>query len=220
MKVINTNFTLSKNDKLVVLTGAGVSAESGLKTFRDNNGLWENHKVEDVATPQAFIRNPIMVWKFYKQRFMQLSNVKPNTGHYALCKLEEYLKDNFTLITQNVDGLHHLAGSKNVLEMHGSLSKSVCTKCNQEMHMKDVDLSVDLPICSECGGELRPKVTWFGEVPYHLDNIFRSLQEADYFLVLGTSGTVYPAAQFVAIAKSQNAKTICVNLTKQQMLPL
>lgn len=200
-----------KDSKVVVLTGAGISAESGLKTFRENNGLWETHHVEEVATPEAFAADPELVWKFYKQRYHQLNDVQPNAAHYALKKLEDYLGDNFWLITQNVDGLHRVAGHKNVLEMHGSLRTCFCSRCKHGYQMCDVDLEPTIPICMECNGYLRPDIVWFGEVPYHMGRIYGLLQETDYFLVVGTSGVVYPAAGFLMIALDCGARTIGVN---------
>ena len=213
-KKMETKFKFKKNDKVVVLTGAGISAESGLKTFRDHNGLWENHRVEQVATPEAFRADPELVWKFYKQRYFQLPEVKPNPGHFALKKLEDYLEENFFIITQNVDGLHYLVGNERVLEMHGSLRRSFCSKCKTKYKMKEIDLSPEVPKCEKCGGFIRPDIVWFGEMPYFLDEIDEILRKADYFLVVGTSGTVYPAAQFLNIAKYNGAFTIGVNLDK------
>jgi len=201
----------SNDDKIVVLTGAGISAESGIQTFRGAGGLWGNYRVEEVATPEAFARKPTFVWKFYKERLQQLEKAKPNPGHYALKKLEDFAKDNFTLVTQNIDGLHRKAGNKRILEMHGAADRCRCIKCNEYYPLSQVDLSLDIPFCKRCGGMLRPDVVWFGEVPYHLDEIAQVSREADYFIVVGTSGVVYPAAGFVQIAKYANAITICVN---------
>jgi NAD-dependent deacetylase len=206
---------IRKSDKVVVLTGAGISAESGIKTFRDNNGLWEEQAVEDVATPAAFQRDPLMVWRFYKERLAQLQDVKPNPAHFALARLESYCQD-FVLITQNVDGLHQAAGSKNVWQMHGALDQAVCTACCGKFSSSQIDLTEPLPHCPECAGNLRPDIVWFGEMPYFLDEIQKALQQADYFLAIGTSGLVYPAAQFMQIAKYCRAKTICVNLEDPQ----
>ncbi|MCK4312827.1 MAG: NAD-dependent deacylase [Candidatus Cloacimonetes bacterium] len=209
---MKTALKFKKEDKVVVLTGAGISAESGLKTFRDNDGLWENHRVEEVATPQAFQSDPRLVWKFYKLRYFQLSEVKPNPGHFALKKLEDFLGKNFFIITQNVDGLHQQAGNERVLEMHGSLRNCFCIKCKTKYKMKDIDLTPDIPSCDKCGGAVRPDVVWFGEIPYFLNEIDEIIKKADYFLVVGTSGVVYPAAQFLYIAKMRGAKTIGANL--------
>ncbi|MBN1327642.1 MAG: NAD-dependent deacylase [Candidatus Cloacimonetes bacterium] len=207
-----TRFKFSPNDRIVVLTGAGISAESGLKTFRDSDGLWENHRVEEVATPEAYLRNPELVWRFYKQRYLQLSEVEPNPGHKALKQIEDFAGGNFTLITQNVDGLHRRCGNKRVLEIHGSLELSFCSKCLAKFPMNEIDLEQSLPRCDNCGGLLRPDIIWFGEIPYHLDIISDILCQADFFLVVGTSGVVYPAAQFLHICKSYNAITIGINL--------
>ncbi len=205
---------LTKESRVVVLTGAGISAESGLKTFRDNNGLWENHRVEEVATPEAFENNPEMVWRFYKQRYFQLSEVTPNDGHLALKRLEKFLGNNFTLITQNVDGLHNEAGNKRVNDMHGSLKSCFCISCAEKFQMSNVDLTPTIPICTSCGGYLRPDIVWFGEMPYHLENLYKYVENADIFLVVGTSGNVYPAAQFIAVARQAGAYTIGINLEK------
>jgi len=202
---------IDKDSKLVVLTGAGVSAESGLKTFRDNDGLWENYHVEQVATPEAFLADPELVWRFYKQRYFQLNEVKPNPAHHALKKLEDYLEDNLWLVTQNVDGLHLIAGNKNVIEMHGSLRTCFCSRCHQNYQMVEVNLDSAIPLCEKCGGYLRPDIVWFGEVPYHMGRIYNLLQNTDYFLVIGTSGIVYPAAGFLMIAMDSGARTIGVN---------
>jgi NAD-dependent deacetylase len=209
---MNTAFRIGKQDNLAVLTGAGISAESGLKTFRDNNGLWEQHRVEDVATPRAFAKDPAMVWRFYKQRYFQLDEVMPNPGHAALVALEQSLGSRFSLITQNVDGLHARAGNQRVYEMHGSLHSCFCNDCGAHFAMQDVDLQPAIPQCPTCGGDLRPDIVWFGEMPYFLEEIDGILQRATHFLVIGTSGSVYPAAQFVAIARMHGARTMGVNL--------
>ncbi len=209
---MKTKFKFKKNERLFILTGAGISAESGLRTFRDNNGLWENYRVEQVATPQAFKRDPGMVWRFYKERYSQLKKAKPNAGHFAIKKLEDFFQENFFLVTQNVDGLHLTAGNKKVLEMHGSLHKCFCTRCKTRYKFEDIDLSQNIPGCLNCEGQLRPDIVWFGEMPYFLDEINKILSKTDYFLVVGTSGVVYPAAQFLYIAKNYGADTIGINL--------
>ena len=203
-----------KNDFIVILTGAGISAESGVKTFRDNDGLWENHRVEDVATPQAFTRNPQLVWRFYRERYEQSEEVQPNAGHRALVTLEEAFQDRFLLVTQNVDGLHTKAGSQRVLEMHGSLYTCFCVRCKQKFQMSEINLDSDIPPCPACGSSLRPDIVWFGETPYFLDEIFHALQKVTVFISIGTSGNVYPAASFIAMARQNGAKTISVNLAK------
>lgn len=206
-----TDIRFNPNHKVVVLTGAGISAESGIKTFRDNNGLWESHNVYDVATPEGFSSNPRLVWQFYKQRYAQLSQVEPNAGHYALVELEHFLKKNFCLVTQNIDGLHKKAGNTEIIEMHGTLKKVLCSKCNSKYKMSEVNLEEELPRCLSCNGILRPDVVWFGEVPYKLELISRKTMMADFFIVIGTSGVVYPAAHFLILAKQNNAYTIGVN---------
>jgi len=205
------NITFSETTNLTVLTGAGISAESGLKTFRDSNGLWENHNVEEVATPQGFQKNPALVWKFYKQRYFQLSEVKPNPAHFSLVRLEKFCRKNFKLITQNVDGLHTEAGNSNIYEMHGTLRECFCSECKAKFLMEKIDLTAEIPLCPHCNAALRPNIVWFGEMPYFMDEIFSILQKTDVFLVIGTSGTVYPAAQFLPIAKQYGAFTIGIN---------
>lgn len=202
--------------RLTVLTGAGISAESGLQTFRDNNGLWENYRVEEVATPEAFQKNPELVWRFYKSRYWQLQQVEPNPGHLALVKLEKSYPDNFTLITQNVDGLHLKAGNSKVLEMHGSLHSSSCIKCRQKFPMNRIDLKPPLPICPDCGGMLRPDVVWFGELPYFLPEISDILERTDFLLVAGTSGVVYPAALFLPVARNNGAITVGIDIKEPE----
>ncbi|HNX00659.1 MAG TPA: NAD-dependent deacylase [Candidatus Cloacimonadota bacterium] len=216
MHQFKSKFKLLAEHRVVVLTGAGISAESGIRTFRDNNGLWEDHNVEDVATPEGFLRNPELVWKFYKERYAQLSTVKPNPGHYALVRLEEAMQDRFCLVTQNIDGLHIDAGTKRIYEMHGKLRECFCVNCNQYFRMKEIDLSMKVPECPSCGDFLRPDVVWFGEIPYHLPEIEQKLIKTDYLLVVGTSGVVYPAAGFAAIAKMRGAKIIGINLEEPE----
>ena len=194
---------------IVVLTGAGISAESGIRTFRDNNGLWEEYPVEEVATPQAFERNPKLVWRFYNERRKQLQSARPNRAHFALAEIEEKMGENFLLITQNVDDLHERAGSKNILHIHGELKKVRCTKCDY-LEKREDNLS-ELPICPKCFSLLRPHIVWFGETPFYLDVIYRVLKRCDWFIAIGTSGVVYPAAQFVQEAKASDARTICIN---------
>ncbi len=200
--------------KIVVLTGAGISAESGISTFRDNNGLWEQHRIEDVATPEAFQRNPKLVHTFYNARREQLDNqaIAPNAAHLALVELEKVLGDDFLLITQNVDDLHQRAGSKNLLAMHGSLRESLCSYCKHKGLVKS-PLSTDTvcPACTKKGG-MRPNIVWFNEMPYYLEEIYAALASCDIFISIGTSGNVYPAAGFVAIANEAKAHTIELNL--------
>ncbi len=200
---------------LVVLTGAGISAESGLQTFRDANGLWENHRVESVASPEGFDRDPILVHQFYNQRRKQLKEVNPNAAHIALANLEAAWPGDFLLITQNVDDLHERAGSKKVLHMHGELKKALCKSCGGR-NSWDGDLSAK-DECPTCGhrGSLRPDIVWFGEVPYGMEKIMDALQACDIFISIGTSGRVYPAAGFVKMAKQ--AFRIELNLTSSDV---
>ncbi|MDY0151143.1 MAG: NAD-dependent deacylase [Candidatus Cloacimonas sp.] len=208
----------SPKTKVVALTGAGISAESGIRTFRESGGLWESHRVEDVATPQGFEINPSLVWEFYRQRLQQSQKALPNPAHYALVDLENYLGSNFCLITQNVDGLHSRAGSKMPLEMHGSLYSCYCTNCRSKYAMEDINHSVKIPVCEKCGAPLRPDIVWFGEIPYNLFDIENALKHCEHLIIIGTSGTVYPAAGFVMTAKLMGANTIAINLDKPDNL--
>ena len=197
--------------KVVVLTGAGVSAESGLSTFRDNDGLWENHRVEEVATPEAFDRNPKLVQRFYNMRRANLKTVKPNAAHLALAKAEQRF-ESFLLVTQNVDDLHERAGSQNMMHMHGELLKQRCVQCHAVSVIAG-DMYIE-SVCSSCGseGSLRPDIVWFGEMPYFMDEIMTALMDCDLFVSIGTSGSVYPAAGFVQIANQSGAETVELNL--------
>jgi NAD-dependent deacetylase len=197
--------------KIVVLTGAGISAESGLPTFRDADGLWEGHRVEDVASPEAFDLQPSVVHRFYDARRAAIAGVEPNPAHLALARLEEHLGDDVLVVTQNIDDLHERAGSTRVVHMHGELRSALCRACRTRTPWTD-DLG-DHPPCPRCGvSELRPDVVWFGEVPYEMDRIFEALHEADLFVAIGTSGVVYPAAAFVQFAAGAGARTIELNL--------
>jgi len=202
------------SSKVVILTGAGISAESGIKTFRDNDGLWENHKVEDVATPYAWQQNPELVWKFYQERRIQLSEVTPNPAHYALVDLSSICKE-FTLITQNVDDLHERSGIKNVIHMHGELRRLKCEQTRiSELRMANKDLESKYIYCNCCSNpiKMRPDIVWFGEEPYHLNKIYHKIQDCDLFVVVGSSGNVYPAAGLVNLASNFGAHTILFNL--------
>ena len=207
---------MPKKDQINVLalTGAGISAESGISTFRDSGGLWENHRIEDVATPEAFRKDPELVWEFYKQRYLQAIEKDPNAGHSSLVELEKRLGNRFHVITQNVDGLHQKAGQKNIYEMHGSLFSSFCTNCHKKHPTKELDFSIKVPKCKVCGNSLRPDIVWFGEIPYCLYEIEHLLKDCDVFIIIGTSGVVYPAAGFVMTAKYFGAHTIAVNLER------
>jgi NAD-dependent deacetylase len=202
-------------ERVAVMTGAGVSAESGLSTFRGAGGLWEGHRIEDVATPRAFRRDPTLVWRFYNLRRENLRTVRPNPGHLALVELEKHLgPDRFTLITQNVDGLHQAAGSQRVLELHGSLARVRCSGCGL-IEDRGSEALADLPACASCGQLLRPDVVWFEEaLP---EDIWWQAEEAvcrcQCFLVIGTSAIVYPAAGLIHRAREEGGRVIEINLT-------
>ncbi|HWU33401.1 MAG TPA: NAD-dependent deacylase [Marmoricola sp.] len=197
--------------RVVVLTGAGVSAESGLRTFRDSDGLWEGHSVDEVATPEGFEANPELVQRFYDERRAQLSAVKPNAAHRALALLESALGDDFLLVTQNVDDLHERAGSQRVLHMHGELESAWCRACDSRMRWRGT--LVDEPACPVCGQRsLRPDIVWFGEMPYGMDQIDHALRRVRTFVSIGTSGNVYPAAGFAAFARAIGAHTVELNM--------
>lgn len=209
---------LRRARRVAVLTGAGVSAESGLATFRGAGGLWEGHRIEDVATPSAFQRNPALVWRFYNARRAALHSAQPNPGHRALAALADHFAGRpgegnlFTLITQNVDGLHQAAGSRRVLELHGSLRRIRCTGCGYKADRGQEELS-DLPRCAECSELLRPDVVWFEEMlPMETwEAAARATAECQCFLVAGTSAMVYPAAGLIDAAREVGATVIEVN---------
>ncbi|HVL60080.1 MAG TPA: NAD-dependent deacylase [Microbacterium sp.] len=197
--------------RIVVLTGAGISAESGVPTFRDSGGLWEGHSVEDVATPEGFERDPAAVLRFYDERRRGAASALPNAAHRALARLEGALGDSLLVVTQNVDDLHERAGSRNLVHMHGELRRALCVMCGARPQW-DGDLN-DRPPCPECGERmLRPDVVWFGELPYELDLIENAVVACDVFASIGTSGAVYPAAGYVALAAAFGARTIELNL--------
>lgn len=196
---------------IVILTGAGISAESGLPTFRDKDGLWEGHRVEEVATPKAFKRDPGLVLTFYNLRRAALEKVEPNPAHFAIARLQAAFPGKVTLITQNVDDLHERAGSTDVIHMHGELYKALCTSCEEYTEWKeDMTVSSTCPACDRAGA-VRPDIVWFGEMPYHMDRIETCLSDAGTFVSIGTSGLVYPAAGFVRLAKSAGALTVEIN---------
>ena len=196
---------------ITILTGAGISAESGLRTFRDADGLWEGHRVEDVATPVAFGRNPSLVLDFYNQRRAQLPTVEPNAAHMALAELEQQYDGQVTLITQNVDDLHERGGSENILHIHGELLRKKCTWCHAKSDcLGDIQIDDVCQSCSRSGG-MRPDIVWFGEMPYYLDEIERILSSTGTFISIGTSGHVYPAAGFSDVARRSGAHTIELN---------
>ena len=198
---------------IVILTGAGISAESGLGTFRDADGLWTKYDLADVATPEGFARNPALVHAFYNARRKNCLNATPNAAHAALARLEREFSGTVRIVTQNVDDLHERAGSKNIWHMHGQLSRALCAACAhrwtapQMMAVKDT--------CPKCSATAtRPDIVWFGEMPYLMDDIYASLEAADMFVSIGTSGNVYPAAGFVEIAAQAGARTLELNLER------
>ena len=199
---------------IVVLTGAGISAESGIKTFRASDGLWENHKVEEVATPEGFQANPELVQRFYNERRKQLLSpeIKPNAAHQALSELESKFPGKVLVVTQNIDNLHEQAGTQNLIHMHGELLKMRCEFTEQVFDIRgDIEYATLCPCCNK-PGRLRPHIVWFGEMPMKMDQIYRALMACDLFLSIGTSGHVYPAAGFVQQAKEAGAHTIEINL--------
>ena len=196
---------------IVVLTGAGISAESGLGTFRDEGGLWAQHRIEDVATPEGFARNPELVHRFYNARREQADKATPNAAHLALAELEKRLSGDLLIVTQNVDSLHEKAGSTAVLHMHGKLAGALCGACDHRWDAPLVMQPTDL--CPACHAPAtRPDVVWFGEIPYGMATIAEAISKADVFVSIGTSGEVYPAANFVAEADHFGAHTIELNL--------
>ncbi len=200
---------------IVVLTGAGISAESGIDTFRSEGGLWEQHRIEDVATPEGFARDPNLVLNFYDMRRAALAQVMPNPAHEALARLEREFRGDLLLVTQNVDDLHERGGARNVLHMHGELNSALCTAC--EMRTPFHGAMIARSPCPECRApNLRPDVVWFGEMPYQMDRIYRALRNADLFVSIGTSGAVYPAAGFVRDAREMGAKTLELNLERSE----
>lgn len=199
---------------IVVLTGAGISAESGIETFRAADGLWANHPVDDVATPEGFERNPQLVYQFYNQRRRQLlsQEIRPNLAHTALARFEHEFDGEFLLITQNVDNLHARAGSVNLLHMHGELLKMRCLNSKLVFDITE-DLDYDTHCrCCRSPGNLRPHVVWFGEMPFHMNQINNALESCDMFVAIGTSGNVYPASGFYQTAKIRRAHTVELNL--------
>ena len=196
-------------EHIVILTGAGISAESGLGTFRDEGGLWAQHKIEDVATPEGFARDPKLVQRFYNMRRAEAVKAVPNAAHHALAALEAV--HDVLVVTQNVDGLHEAAGSKNVLHMHGSLARAMCATCQARWDAPLVMTVSDA--CPSCGEKAtRPDIVWFGEIPYGMGIIDAALNQATLFASIGTSGNVYPAAGFVAEARRLGVPTVELNL--------
>ena len=203
-------------DNIVILTGAGISAESGIATFRASDGLWEDHRVEDVATPEGFARDPELVQRFYDARRAKLREVVPNAAHEALARLDTEWPGELLIVTQNVDDLHERAGARRLLHMHGELKSSWCLACDGRFEWEE-ELGQG-PRCPGCGklGRMRPDIVWFGEMPYEMDRIDRALMNADLFVSIGTSGAVYPAAGFVQTARYCGARTVEINLEPSQ----
>lgn len=209
---------MAQLENIIVLTGAGISAESGIRTFRDQNGLWENQRIEDVASPRGFQRNPKLVHDFYNARRRQLLEpaIKPNPAHQALAKLEQNWTGDFLLVTQNVDNLHERAGSQKLIHMHGELLKVRCENCRKIWQCED-DIGLE-SVCSGCSlaGKVRPHIVWFEEIPLQLEQIYAALQKCGIFWAIGTSGAVYPAAGFVD-ALPAKAQKIEFNLQRSEI---
>jgi NAD-dependent deacetylase len=207
---------ISRPCSIVVLTGAGISAESGIETFRAAEGLWANHRVDDVATPEGFARNPQLVYEFYNQRRRQLltPEISPNAAHSALAKFEHEFDGEFLLVTQNVDNLHERAGSQNLIHMHGELLKMRCLNSKLVFDVSE-DFDYDTHCrCCRSAGNLRPHVVWFGEMPLQMNRINSALENCDMFVAIGTSGNVYPASGFYQTAKIRKASTVELNLER------
>jgi NAD-dependent deacetylase len=200
---------------IVILTGAGVSAESGIDTFRSAGGLWERHRVEDVATPEGFARDPDLVLRFYDMRREAIQKAQPNAAHWALAALDADWRGELLIITQNVDDLHERAGAKRLIHMHGEHLNAWCTSCDVRSPWRGT--LADRPACPKCGARaLRPDVVWFGEMPYRMDEIEAALSRCDLFVSIGTSGAVYPAAGYVRTARHYGARTLEINMDPSQ----
>ncbi|MBU1937331.1 NAD-dependent deacylase [bacterium] len=210
---------LRKSLNISVLTGAGISAESGIPTFRTKDGLWSKFKPEELANVKAFMKNPKLVWEWYEYRRKIITEAEPNPGHHALAQWEQQHRG-FTLITQNVDGLHARAGSRNIVELHGNILRNRCLTCGNVSESEKVNLEGTVPLCA-CGGMLRPDVVWFGEMlpPEALNAAFSAAEEADVFLSVGTSALVHPAASLPEIAKSSGAFLFEINLEPTPLTP-
>jgi NAD-dependent deacetylase len=207
-----SSVSIAASDRVFVLTGAGISAESGLPTFRASDGLWAGHRIEDVCTPEALLRNPALVWQFYSARRSAARAAQPNPAHVALAELEKRLGDRFFLCTQNVDDLHERAGSVRLLHMHGELMKSRCEDACGRAPIDDIavyNTLAEVAHCA-CGARLRPHIVFFGETPLEMARIEREIDRATLMLVVGTSGSVYPAANFVHWARAHGARTVYV----------
>ena len=204
------------HQNIVILTGAGVSAESGLNTFRAADGLWEDHRVEDVATPEAFKRDPALVHRFYDARRARLGEVEPNAAHRALARLDAEWAGKLLIVTQNVDDLHERAGAKRLLHMHGELRSGWCLACGERRGWDGaMGAGAECPACARVG-QVRPDIVWFGEMPYEMERIDAALMDCDLFVSIGTSGAVYPAAGFVQTARYRGARCLEINLEPSQ----
>ncbi len=200
---------------IVILTGAGVSAESGIDTFRSSGGLWEKHRIEDVATPEAFARDPHLVFRFYDQRRENIQMAHPNAAHEALARLDAEWDGNLLIVTQNVDDLHERAGARRLIHMHGEHLSAWCTSCDTRTRW--FGALAHRPACPACGAHsLRPDIVWFGEMPYRMPEIEAALRDCDLFVSIGTSGAVYPAAGYVQTARYVGARTLELNLDPSQ----
>ncbi len=201
-------------ESIVVLTGAGISAESGIRTFRGSDGLWENHRIDDVATPEGFQRDPQLVHRFYNERRSLLlsDSIRPNPAHLALANFERAFPGRFLLVTQNIDNLHERAGSRNVVHMHGELLRMRCQISDRSFDIRGTLTPDTTCLCCRQPGNLRPDIVWFGEMPYHMPRIMQALESCQLFIAIGTSGNVYPASGFYQTVKTRRARTVEVNL--------
>ncbi len=208
---MNLQDIIKKDKRCVVLTGSGVSAESGIPTFRGASGLWKNYRAEEIATPEGWMRDPELVWEWYNWRREIIGKAKPNAAHYVIADMEKFFQD-FILITQNIDGFHQKAGSKNILELHGNIWRNKCFKCGKAFG----EITSGKPQKCECGGYIRPHVVWFGESLDRniLETAFRRAQQADIFFVVGTSGVVQPAASLPYMAKENGALLVEINIER------
>jgi len=208
---------LATAKRVAVLTGAGISAESGVPTFRGEDGLWKKFRPEELATVEAFMRNPELVWEWYSYRRELMSKIEPNPGHYALAEMQKIFPE-FSLITQNIDGLHHKAGSENVIELHGNIQRSRCIKCNRYYQEVEITETKKVPTC-ECGGYIRPDVVWFGEMlpPKALETAFQVCRSCELFFSIGTSAVVQPAASLPLVAKESGAYVVEVNIERTEI---
>ncbi|MEY4704504.1 MAG: NAD-dependent protein deacylase [Nitrospirota bacterium] len=220
-QILRARTQLASARNVTILTGAGISADSGVPTFRGKDGLWHNYRAEDLATPEAFARDPRLVWEWYNWRRGLIATKQPNPAHRSLVELERCRSNRFWLITQNVDGLHRAAGSQRLSEIHGNIWKVRCTGCDMVSENREVPLPL-LPMCRQCGELLRPHIVWFGESLYEKDvrRCDEALRACDLLLVIGTSGVVYPAAGFASVAKQAGALVIEINLESTQQSDL